>query len=188
MVIRLITYALMALKLNVVEAAFCFDDSVGHILVTLTNRSSFDIRKWSLRWDDGNWSGIPMTERDRAGSVTGSGCSSMGGFKLRLARTKDLLAPFEFVGEVHVLCAPGIPYCNFPVVVHSKTVSPKIAYVSGKLRCNCVRDHIGIGEASRENSTRSAMYSATIESLIELEDQNIFNKVLRQSIQRVCKL
>jgi len=171
MVMRLIPWIVMVL--NVVDAAFCFDDSVGHILVTLQNRSAYNILKWNIRWEgDGNWSPLSWMAKDSAGSVTGSGCSSGGAFGMRARKKRNiLLARFDLPTEVHVLCVPGIPYCTFPAVAYSTTVFPKRAYVSGKIRCNCVPGYREIGDATWQNSTGSATYNAQVKALIELEEQ-----------------
>ena len=174
MVIRLITCSLMVL--NVVEAAFCFDDSIGHILVTLQDRSIVAFRKWSLKWDgDCNWSPVSATAKGGAGTVTGSGCCSGGVFRMMLGNNKAVIGGFVTTAEVHLLCAPGAPYCSFSAVVHSTTTFPLRALISGKMQCNCVLEKIEIGEAARENSTNSSTYIAPVENLIEFEDRNIFN-------------
>jgi hypothetical protein len=174
--IRLITCSLMVL--NVVEAAFGYDDSVGHILVTFRDRSTLNINMWSLKWDgDGNWSPLrplPLSAKDSAGSVTASGCSSGGFFRLTKNGRRGKIAPFVIPAEVHVLCAPGIPYCSFPAVAHSISVS-KMAYISGTIQCNCVLDYVEIGDASWENFTRRDTRIAPVESLIEIAYRNIFN-------------
>jgi hypothetical protein len=118
MVISQIFCSLITLHV-VVAALVCFDDSVAYILVTLTQRSTFDFKRWRLEWSDGNWSPILWTARNGHGSVTGTGCSSGGLFKLRKAGNIVLSCPFVFGREEHMLCAPGIVNCNFPVAVSS---------------------------------------------------------------------
>ena len=108
------------------------------------------------------------------GFITGSGCCSRGTFRVSMHDQRDFSrCPFDFVIEVHLLCAPRIPYCSFPVSLlrESRTYSVSVA-----MNCNCV---VASGEESEPKVTYSIpindTYSVPIESLGVLEYDPKFN-------------
>ena len=172
--INVIICILMLLKVG--EAGqYCFDDTIGYIQITLTDALDveWDYTKWSLTWNDDNWSSFHPIPKGEVGVSTGRGCCSGGFVRIFRPRGQQLICHFKFSRETRILCDSGIAYCSFPVIL-SKTIDG-LFYVSGAITCNCVHGYNTEATGVTWEDFEANSTDAQIENLIVTKLNHSFN-------------